>query len=649
MRIWLIACMGWILGAASAVAQTPSKPATTYPLPVPHVTIVVVAEDMPDDVRTSGRDVIVVDVRQAQQAGIHTVADVLRYVAELNVVSTGVLPGALTSLFVRGANSNHVLVLVDNVPVNQIGGFYDFAHLPLENVARVEILKGPGSTVYGSEAAAAVVRIVTRKRTDTPLDVRVTALGGSFATWHGVVEAAGGFANGMFYSMSVGRLVSDRQLPINDAYRRWTASVQIGGDHANGHHWAVRYRMGDYDVHFPTSGAGDRFDVLDPNQFQRIREHILSAAWTAAWSPHWETRLDVGFYRNSSHYEDPADGPEVDPFGPFWSDQIGTRLRMNASTTVRWAGHRLTVGATWTREWGKDRNLFAPMFVSHSRISTALYIREDYESADKRWGATAGVRYERHSDYADIVAPELSVSYWLTPGMKWHAAVGIGYRAPAFFQVYGLGGFITGNPNLKPERNIGWDVGLEYWGKFSWPVFRLTYFDNRLQDLIQFINRPDPTVPDYANVQAARARGIEVGMEYRWHGWVSRLSYTLTLTEVTDTGDAVPTPEIAVGQPLLRRPKHRATWTIGYQGTRWSVWADVLYQGRRWDLDFSRFPARRVAMDAYVRMDVRARWQFTDRWAVFARVDNVWNTRYEEVFGYTGLKRGIYLGMQVAP
>jgi len=292
----------WAQAPASSDVPQP------YPLPVPHETVIVVAQDVPDDVRTTGRAVLVIRAAEAQASGFKTVADVLKFYGVLNVVTTGTLPGSTTSLFVRGGESSYTLVLVDNVPVNRIGGFYEFAYLPLDNVERIEILRGPGSSVYGSEAVTAVVRVFTRRGTGRP-KVRLSGLGGSFQTFGATLASDGALGQGWHYSVSLGGLWSDRQLPVNDEYKGGTASVQVGADFPSGHAWAFRYRFGDYDVHFPTQGAGDCFDVLDPHQFQRTKEHIAGFEWTAPWSARWTTRLDVGFYRRLSHYDDPDDGP----------------------------------------------------------------------------------------------------------------------------------------------------------------------------------------------------------------------------------------------------------------------------------------------------------------------------------------------------
>jgi outer membrane receptor protein involved in Fe transport len=271
---WSFALAGNGVWAQAPASSDIPKP---YPLPIPHETVIVVAQDAPDDVRTTGRDVLVIRAADAQASGFKTVADVLRFYGVLNVVTTGTTPGSLTSVFIRGGDANYTLVVVDNVPVNEVGGFYDFAHLPLENIERIEILKGPGSSVYGSEAVTAVIRVFTRRGTGRP-KVRLSGLGGSFQTFGGTVESDGALGRGWHYSVSLGGLRSDRQLPVNDEYRGRTASVQVGADTPGGHAWALRYRFGDSDVHFPTQGAGDRFDVLDPQQFQRTKEHI--AGWS---------------------------------------------------------------------------------------------------------------------------------------------------------------------------------------------------------------------------------------------------------------------------------------------------------------------------------------------------------------------------------
>jgi vitamin B12 transporter len=639
---WSFALAGngvWAQAPASSDIPQP------YPLPIPHETVIVVAQDAPDDVRTTGRDVLVIRAADAQAAGFKTVADVLRFYGVLNVVTTGTTPGSLTSVFIRGGDANYTLVVVDNVPVNEVGGFYDFAHLPLENVERIEILKGPGSSVYGSEAVTAVIRVFTRRGTGRP-KVRLSGLGGSFQTFGGTVESDGALGRGWHYSAAVEGLRSDRQLPVNDEYRRRTASVQVGADLSGGHAWALRYRFVDSDVHFPTSAAGDRFDIPDPHQFQRTKEHVAGFEWTTRWSSRWQSRLDVGFYRRISHYDDPDDGPPVDFFGPYWSDFRDQRLRLNAYTAYSTGGHRLLLGGTYTVETGGNRDIYQTAWRQHTRNTGTVYLREDYEAPDKRFGLTAGVRWEHHSDYANAVSPELSLAYWPVRTLKLRGSLGFGYKAPAFYQVYGLGGFVTGNPNLKPERNVGWDVGVEYWGAFAWPLLRVTYFDNRFEDIITFVNRRDPAEPDYENLRTAIARGLEVDAEYRVGGLVARLSYAFTHTAATDVGLA-PDLNFVEGQPLLRRPKHRATASLGYQTPRWGIGADVLYQGRRWDLDWSQFPARRVELPSYVRVDLRARWTLWRQVALVGRVENVFNTHYEEVYGYTGQKRAVYAGLDM--
>jgi vitamin B12 transporter len=639
---WSFALAGngvWAQAPASSDIPQP------YPLPIPHETVIVVAQDAPDDVRTTGRDVLVIRAADAQAAGFKTVADVLRFYGVLNVVTTGTTPGSLTSVFIRGGDANYTLVVVDNVPVNEVGGFYDFAHLPLENIERIEILKGPGSSVYGSEAVTAVIRVFTRRGTGRP-KVRLSGLGGSFQTFGGTVESDGALGRGWHYSAAVEGLRSDRQLPVNDEYRRSTASVQVGADLSGGHAWALRYRFVDSDVHFPTSAAGDRFDIPDPHQFQRTKEHVAGFEWTTRWSSRWQSRLDVGFYRRISHYDDPDDGPPVDFFGPYWSDFRDQRLRLNAYTAYSTGGHRLLLGGTYTVETGGNRDIYQTAWRQHTRNTGTVYLREDYEAPDKRFGLTAGVRWEHHSDYANAVSPELSLAYWPVRTLKLRGSLGFGYKAPAFHEVYGLGGLVTGNPNLKPERNVGWDVGVEYWGAFAWPLLRVTYFDNRFEDIITFVNRRDPTQPDYENLRTAIARGLEVDAEYRVGGLVARLSYAFTHTAATDVGLA-PDLNFVEGQPLLRRPKHRATASLGYQTPRWGIGADVLYQGRRWDLDWSQFPARRVELPSYVRVDLRARWTLWRQVALVGRVENVFNTHYEEVYGYTGQKRAVYAGLDM--
>lgn len=616
--------------------------------PVGRATIIVVAEDQPEPLRLEGRDVIVLDPGQAREMGMHSVADVLKFYAELNLVTTGVMPGSVTSSFIRGGESSYTLVVVDDMEVNTPGGFYDLSNLPLENIERIEILKGPGSTIYGSEAVAGVIRIYTRKGTPEH-QLSLSFQGGSFSTFEESLQVNGPLSKSIRYSVGVSRLDSDRQRPINDDYRRTSASIQLSSAGSGSHAWKLNYRLIDARTHFPTQDSGDLFDILDPNQYTDTTEHVIGFQWTGNWTRRMSTRFTAGYYRSELDFVDADDGPEIDPFGGFESHTQQDRWRFDGRLSYRIGSHHLSWGVQYEREHSEMSNLFSPEPRSFERNQFSLYALDQFKGFNDRLGITAGVRWESHDDYENVVTPQISVAYWLSKELKVRGSAGYGFKAPSFFQVHGFPGFVEGNPDLEPEKNIGWDAGLEYWLDGNQPLVRVTYFENHFKDIIEFVFDTDPTTPNYFNVQEAVARGLEISFEYMWKNWQARVGYTYVHTETIDAG-LVQSPGDAFveGEPLLRRPKHRMTVSAGYVTNRLSVFLNILYQGSRWDLDFSQgFVPVRVKLDDYIRVDAKARYQLTRMFGLIVRIENLFDTDYQEVFGFRGNGFGLYGGLDI--
>ena len=630
---------------AQSQGENPESPETG---PVGRETIVVIGWDQPESVKDESRDVMVIDVGRARAAGVTTVADVLRMYAALDIVTSGVMPGSVTSAFVRGGESSYTLILLDDVEVNRPGGFYDLAHLSLDDVERIEILKGPGSTLYGSEAMTGVIRIYTRQGGGRTR-VRIHGQAGSFSTFTEGVDITGGFGRSWRYSAAASRLDSRRQRPVNDDYARTAAAVSLGTDFHNGGSLTLRYRFTKALTHFPTGAAGDLFDVLDPGQYTDTREDALSLAWEGRWGGDWSTRVTLGYVRLDQEYVDEDNGPEVDPFGEFRSHTRDDRWKADIRVTRALGSHRVSFGLGYEREKTRQDDLFTPEAQTYDRTDFAVYAQDVFHGLDGRMDAAAGVRYETHDDYGDVLSPQFSLGWWVTSKLKVRGAVGFGFKAPAFYQVHGFPGFSTGNPDLKPEQNVGWDAGFEYWEKASYPVVRVSYFENRFRDIIEFVFGVEEGSPNYFNLQAARARGVEAAVTYRWDRFLLRGEYTYTETETTDAGQVVfPGDAYLEGAPLLRRPKHRAVISLGYETERFSLECDILYQGSRWDLDFSQgFVPTRVKLDPYTRIDLRARARIWKHVSVTARIENLLNTDYQEIFGYRGGKFGAFGGLDV--
>jgi vitamin B12 transporter len=288
--------------------------------------IVVTATRYPVAADSVASTVTVLRGEDLRAQGIHFVADALRQVPGANVVSGGPF-GSATSLFVRGGESDYVKVLVDGAPVNQPGGFYDFGSLTTDNVDRIEVLRGPASVLYGSDAIAGVVQIVTRRGGDG-LRLSAAGEGGSFGSARWEASALGG-GEALDWSASLSRITSDGTYEFNNDYRNTVASARLGA--ALGDRTTVGLSGRYYDAlyHFPTDFTGA---PVDPNQFTTDETATFALDATHHFSETVDGQLLLARSDIENGFENPADPPADPATGS--SDQVSTD-RTSADARLR--------------------------------------------------------------------------------------------------------------------------------------------------------------------------------------------------------------------------------------------------------------------------------------------------------------------------
>ncbi len=576
--------------------------------------------------------------------GIHFVGDALRQVPGAHLVQGGPY-GAATSLFVRGGESDYVKVLVDGVPLNQPGGFYDFASLTTDNVERIEILRGPGSVLYGSDAIAGVVQIVTRQGAG---GVRAGAAGegGSFGSARWEASVLGG-SNALGWSASLSRLTSDGTYEFNNDYRNTVASGRFHARAGDRTTLSLTGRYHDAKYHFPTDFTGV---PVDRNQFTTDETAAFALDVGHRFSEIVEGQVLLGRSDIETRFENPADPP---PGPDFASSSRTSTDRTSADARVQLTlpkGIRGLAGASLEAQRQEVIGSF-----SEARNNLGFYAQATVLPVS-RLQLTAGGRLDENEKFGSFWTYRAAALAFASPATRVRGSVGTGFKEPSFFDNFDSP-FSVGNPDLRPERTFSVEGGVEQDFARGAVGVAVTVFAQRFRDLIQFtFAPPEPGGPNFFNVAAANANGVETALHVRPGGPVNgSISYTYLASKVTDAGfDAGDAATFVEGERLLRRPQDALTFRLesAFAG-RVRLGALLSWVGPRDDIRFGQFPEpnQRVELPSYTTLDLSGtftvlhRRQGTPSLDLTARVENLFDESYEQALAFPARGRGVFVGL----
>jgi vitamin B12 transporter len=577
--------------------------------------------------------VSVITGEQLRHQGITSVADALRQVPGLTLAQTGSY-GASTSLFVRGGESKYTKVLIDGVPVNDAGGAFDFSTLTTDNIDRIEIVRGPASVLYGSDAMAGVVQLFTRAgsaRTTSEL----TARGGGFGTFDADAALRGG-ATGLTYSVGGGRHATNGFQAFNSRNVNTVGSALVSAA-GGGADARVALRLTDVAFHYPTDGSGQ---VVDSNAVRR--EDRLAVGLDAGYriTPIAELRLALASNNAHGVTDNQPDSPgDVGDYYFTTAERSHRRsgdLRLQVTLP---AETQLTLGGQVERSWqesGTTSNFGDTPPFSHTRRTTGGYAQVLVAPAP--FTAALGTRYEHNEQFGDFVTYRVAGTAQVRPSTRVRASLGTAFREPTFLESYG-GGFVNGNPALAPEQALSVDVGVEQrFGEHG--TVSATYFGNSFRNMIDY--QYAPTGPDYFNLARTRTSGLELeGRVELFAGVHADAAFTYLDTKVVDPGaSTAPTALFVPGAHLLRRPMHTLDTGIGYRVARGGLDLRARRVGTREDNYYAPdFSASHVTLPAYTRADLSGELALTpasvSRGVATAtlRVENLFDARYTDVAG----------------
>lgn len=636
-----------LLAAAAqdpAPVQDPPKPPAEQTEQVVEVT----STRLETPAKESGSATTVVGAERIREERPDSAVDLLRGLPGLHVTRTGSARNSVNSLFTRGTNSNHTLVLVDGFQLTRDGGrFFEYDQMALDNLERVEVVRGPASALYGSDAIGGVLNFVSRKGVG-PATARFTAEGGTFTTSRAVAELFGGDDKAA-YAFSLSRFEqADGQFDHSDF-----TSLSFAGrvDYKLGERTSVslvtRLWSGFQETPFNSGGT------LSPPEQEATREDdlLLLGLELVQWvGESVEAKLRISRNDTQQFSRDEVDGVDASTFTvDSGFDRNLAELIVNVYASS-WAV--LTAGAEYETEELEETSFFEVPAVFSSttvtdedRSNKALFAQAALKFGGRLF-ITPGLRIEDNQEFGTDPNARIAAA-WFQPETqtKLRASWGTGITEPRLDQNFGA----LGNPDLDPEQSVGWDAGVDQWFAGDKVRFGLTYFENRLRDMILFESTAVPPFGRYLNGGEGITRGVEAELEARLcRNFVAGASYTFLRTRATDVDTPVDSaPTLIEGEAFIRRPTHSGRIYTGVRyGEAAGLFVDVVYVGNREDSSFSTFPAVREKNEDFWKTDLSLFVRIADGLRFIGRVDNLLDVEYQEILGYPGTHASFLAGLE---
>lgn len=599
-----------------------------------------------------GSSVTVVTSEEIEREQSRTVPQVLQQVPGLNVVQTGG-PGGQTSVFIRGTNSNQVKVLIDGIDVGNPStpnGAFDFGQLLATDLARVEVLRGPQSGLYGSDAIGGVISL-TSKKGEGPAKVFGYVEGGALGTFN-QAAALSGSTDWVSYSFNVTHFASTA-IPVTPAdiappgwpihpntYDNWTYSTRLDGKVTDDFSVSLVARYIDSRLGYTPDLYPAPSYVGVPAPLQSISGASIfigkaEGVWTAL-----DGALTTVFGASEMTTSNPTYGPNTSVNGDYDGDRQTYYVRSNYAFAP---GQSLLVGVERKNESMTSETQYTQM--SASTGNTGLYAELQASYAERLFLA-ANVRYDSDDTFGDHTTYRIAPAFLIPEtGTKLKASYGTGFKAPSLYQLYAP---YYGNADLQPEESTGYDAGFEqdlFGGRVS---FGATYFHNDITNLISY----DPVTYQNVNVSSATTQGAEVFLSVKvMDNLKVRVDYTYTdAVGYFPPGQpfgASCAPDTPTSCYLLRRPNDKVSLTVDWSPVeKLDLSATLIYVSSWWDI--VRFTSNYVDQPGYTIVNLAANYALTPNATVFGRIDNLFDQTYENPNGFLAPGFGAYAGLRVS-
>lgn len=613
MKVFISAVLLFL--ASALLANDPATPA----VPPVRQEIVVTASALPETVESTPAAVTVITKKEIEQQADRDVADVLREVSGVVISRTG-SQGRATSLFTRGANSTHTLVLWNGIELNNpyFAG-YDWGRFSTAGVEQVEVVRGPYSALYGSDAVAGVVNVLT---TPSKSGVGAVVEAGGRGLRSGQADASW-VSGGQLLSTSLERRVDDG-FAANDDFAQTCASVLWKWTSSDHFSIGVAGRYTDYHLGIPFDLNADATAlVATPQRRQKGNERQLAIPISQSFGT-FGYELTLSESRRDDQFHDPRD-----PFGLIDQATDSTTRRARLTTNTKTSFGTVVAGGEVSRATVNDVSTYGVNLADDRRTARSVFAEDRLSlgSGSSRLEVSGGARYDRFDTFGSQTSPRVAAA-WIFGSNKLRAAYGEAFRAPSVGELYYP---FSGNRGLRPERSrsaeFGYDHAIGTSGEFS-----ATLFHGRYRDLIVF----DNATYAFANIGRARTQGIEVALS---HDIVPALNAAISYTYLD-------TNEEATSKPLLRRPRNSGSVVLTWRSGAVDTSLVTLRSGGRDDI-LPIAPFERVNDRGYTTLDANVQMHF-ERITPYVKIENATDTKYQEVRGYPSPRRRAIVGVRFA-
>lgn len=567
-----------------------------------------------------------------------SVTDALRTVPGVEINQSGGL-GSTSTIFIRGTKTEHALVMLDGMVLNDAvstGKIFDFAHLPIDGVERIEIVKGAQSTLYGSEAIGGVINIITKKGTEgQKLSLNTEA--GSFDTFKQNISFGGKNKNGDFYisathlnSSSVSVANSDLEGNTeDDDYKNTTAVTKANINASEKVTITLNGRISDFEKDID-NGNGSFADDL--NQLNEGTEYQIG---TTLNYKDKDAKLSsrLSFYYSVKDWED--NDPDTSDF--LHSTFLGKIASTEWQTTKEIKNHKLTAGIGYSEDKGEfsyfSNGMFGPFtdaMTEQGSQTASIYLQNQMSFAEKIF-PVIGIRYDDHSMFGEETTYKAAIAYLIeSTQTKLKTSYGTGFKAPSVYQLYSS----YGNTNLKAEKSKSFDIGFEQSLCKDKINTEIVYFHNDIEDMIDY----DFASYSYENIAEAKTSGVEFSLKAKI---TDKLNASVNYT-YTDTEDQY-------GKELLRRAKNKANLSLNYRHCeKLSLNFFAKYVDDRKDITFVGFESVTVTNPSYIVCDINADYKVNDIFSFYAKITNIFDEKYEDVYGYGTEGVGYFAGCKIS-
>lgn len=575
--------------------------------------VMVTATRQPVGVSEVLHDVTLIDRQALEKAGSSTLEEVLSRQPGIEISTNGG-PGAVSSVFIRGTNSNHLVLLIDGMRVGSLtSGAPNWSRVPVSQIDRIEIVRGPVSSLYGSDAIGGVIQVFTREG-QGPAQWSAEVGAGSRGTAKAHVGVAGS-SQGWRYALNVG---SEHTEGINASP---VPATQADQDRDGYHARNASARMS-YAVTADTEVGGNWFYSHGVNRYDRGEEQdyrsrsSLSSAGVfvkSRLSSQWATKVRLSRSDDKSRQ--------------FDSTSLSSR-ESSRQTELSWQNDIETSFGTWLL--GTER-------LEESLEASSSYVKTDraVNSVLAGWRVARGphsmqvnARHDDSTQYGDRNTGSVAYGYRFNPSWRANASYGTAFKAPTFadlyfpVECYPIWGCFGGNPDLKPESSRNREASLHY--ESGGHHASLTWYLNHVENLIQWGSIPE-------NVARARLEGYTLAYTGQLAGWDLGASW-----------DHVQAKNVQTGERLLKRARNQGTLSLGRQWAQWEGRVEVQGRGNR--IDFGQKP-----MAGYTLVNVYGAYQVAREWQVFARVNNLFNRDYVLSHGFGTPGINTFIGVRYTP